>query len=263
MNPTLQSLLQNFVEDLIFMWIALYIFVNFAHRFQNWGRVGQRRYLLDSGAASHATWDRAILSSYRAYLVPRAGAGVTGCAFILGVGDATIPFVQSDGTVQEILVPGVSYVPQMSETLLSTELLGKQGILWSSEDQLLYRKHDDGSREEVAATEIVHGVSWLKAPGVAKKCGNSVKSSKPGYWSNFWQRVVLGKGLQIDDDLTHWDTDMYANDEVDKLIDMVSTQKRELAALKARLEHVSKSSADERPGLLPRELPAAGDCRHM
>ncbi|WPB00530.1 uncharacterized protein RHO25_005150 [Cercospora beticola] len=243
MDPTLRSLLQTFVEDLIFMWIALYIFVNFAHRFQNWGRVGQRRYLLDSGAASHATWASAISSNYRAYRMPRACAGVTGSAFILGVGDATVPFVQRDGTVQEILVPGVSYMPQTSENLLSTELLGKQGIMWSSEDQLLYRKYDDGSREEVAATEIMHAVPWLKAPDAVKKCSISDSSRKPGFWSNFWQRVVLGKGLQIEDDLTHWDTYMYADNVVDKLIDMVSTQQRELAALKARLEHVSRIAA--------------------
>ncbi|PPJ60088.1 hypothetical protein CBER1_07560 [Cercospora berteroae] len=218
--------------------LCVHLYARFAHRFENWDQSAYKRFLIDSGAGGHITWDRDMLENYKPYRVPRPCSGATGSHFLLGIGDALVPFVQRDGTLQYVLIHGVSYMPQMPETILSTELLGQQGIMWSSEGQSLYRRRDDGTKEEIGVTEVVRNVPWLKKPNASAKSDLQVGiSRKPtGTWSRLWQRFALGKGKLVEDDVTTWDPDLYGNDEVDKLIDEVAAQQREIAMLRSRLD---------------------------
>ncbi|PPJ60367.1 hypothetical protein CBER1_10769 [Cercospora berteroae] len=219
----------------------MHVYTRVGHRITNWNGFKHDRILIDSGAAGHVTWDRSMLINYKTYRVPEACSGATGVSYVLGVGDAMIPFVQEDGTVQEILVHGVCYEPQMPTTLLSTELLRQQGILFSSETQSLYRRRHDGGQEVLAVTETLHEVPWLKAPDVKEVQGDTNGSEKSGLWSYLWQRVVMGDGRQFDSTLAHYDRENRESwyDESDELVDKVDEQKRKIAALEERLESVS------------------------
>ncbi|CAK1367563.1 unnamed protein product [Cercospora beticola] len=185
-----------------------------------------------------------MLVNYRPYRVPEACSGATGVSYILGVGDAVIPFVQEGGTVQEILLHGVCYEPQMPLTLLSTELLRQQGVFFSTEQQMLYRRGVDGGKEALAVTETLHSIPWLKVPDVKEARNDSNGSRKFGFWSYLSQRVVVGDGRQVDSTLAHYDRDNResSHDEIDELVDKVDEQKRKIAALEERLKSVCRAS---------------------
>ncbi|GIZ49076.1 hypothetical protein CKM354_001211600 [Cercospora kikuchii] len=220
--------------------LLLHVYTRVGHRITNWNGFKHDRILIDSGAAGHVTWDRSMLINYKTYRVPEACSGATGVSYVLGVGDAVIPFVKEDGTVQEILIHGICYEPQIPLNLLSAELLRQQGIFFSSETQTLYRRGVDGGNETIAVTETVHELPWLKAPEVKEVQGDPNESGKSGLWSYLWQRVVVGDGRQTDSTLTHHDQDNRDSsyDEFDELVDKVDEQKRKIAALEERLKSV-------------------------
>lgn len=244
--PPVRSLLSSTLTPVL----CMHIYTRVGHRITNWNGFKHDRILIDSGAAGHATWDRSMLVNYKTYRVPEACSGATGVSYVFGVGEAVIPFVKEDGTVQEILIHGICYEPQMPTTLLSTELLRQQGIFFSTETQTLYRRGVDGGKETIAVTETVHELPWLKAPDIKEAPGDGKRSGKSGLWSYLWQRIVVGDRRQLDSTLTHHDQNNRDSsyDEFDELVDKVDEQKRKIAALEERLESVSRKC--ERDGLV-------------
>lgn len=78
-------------------------------------------WMLDSGASAHFTFERRDLTNYR--LVDHHVHTANGVATAVGVGDTTIRYARSDGSIGACNLTGVFYMPDLKERLLSLGLL--------------------------------------------------------------------------------------------------------------------------------------------
>jgi hypothetical protein len=169
------------------------------------------RTLIDSGSTFHICHDRSKLLNYRPYHVPLTVVGAGGCAWILGKGDMEITTVIKEGenaTRRETLyLYGVRYVPRFGVTVLSTEQLRLQGIFYSSEKAVLYRRQGS-SMDVVGETDVSDGAPRLKTVEEKPIISPSSSPRRSWYdkehwsfllsWSWWSQHVLLAKPTHED-----------------------------------------------------------------
>ena len=86
------------------------------------------RWLMDSGASQHVTWNLSDFSSYTPYENPINFSTAENANLIQGIGEGTVEAeTYIDGVKWKITLPNVCYVPQASSRLFSTGTIEKNG----------------------------------------------------------------------------------------------------------------------------------------
>lgn len=164
--------------------------------------------IINSGASMSICPDRSRLLNYRPYYFPLPLGGVGGIAYGIGRGDMEVDTIVKDGdnsTRRETLyIRGVVHVPGTDFTVISTEKLRSQGIFYSSETAVLYRKH--GICDVVVAETVIGGnVPLLRCP--KPELTVPFRSSFQRFWSDlrhqsfvspwsWWSRYTSSAGTR-------------------------------------------------------------------